>query len=75
VNICLFFFVKVFLKKFKIFIFYFKLIFFLIFLDYFDMLISKIIFKNKKYHFNIFFKKIILKNNYRQPITNISSHS
>ena len=27
----------------------------ILFLDYFDVLISKIIFKNKKYYFKIFF--------------------
>jgi hypothetical protein len=36
----------------------------LVFLDYFDALILKIILKNKKkYYFNIFLNKNILKNN------------
>jgi hypothetical protein len=40
---------KVFLKKFKFyFIFFIQINIFLVFLDYFDALISKIIFKNKK---------------------------
>jgi len=39
----------VFLKKFKFyFIFFIQINIFLVFLDYFDALISKIIFKNKK---------------------------
>jgi len=50
---------KIFLKKFKYFyFFYFKLIFLLLFLNYFNILISKIIFKNKKYYFNKFSNKL-----------------
>ena len=49
---------KIFKKKFKF--IYFKLIFFSIFR--LNMLIIKIIFKNKKYYFNIFLNKNILKN-------------
>ena len=48
---------RAFLKNFKFFYFflYFKIIFFLVFLYYFDALISKIILKNKKiYYFDIF---------------------
>jgi len=38
-----------------------------VFLNYFDILILKIIFKNsKKYYFNIFLNKNILKNNQKQ---------
>jgi len=41
-----------------------KLIFFLVFLDYFDVLISKIILKNKKiYYFDTFPNEKHLKNN------------
>jgi len=48
----------VFLKKFEIFLFFlFKINNFLVFLDHFDTLILKIIFKNKKiYYFNVFLK-------------------
>ena len=42
----------VFLKKYL-----FKMIFFYIFVDCFNILISKIIFKNKKNYFNIFLNK------------------
>jgi len=55
---------KIFKKKFKF--IYFKLIFFSIFR--LNMLIIKIIFKNKKYYFNIFLNKNILKNNYNSPL-------
>jgi hypothetical protein len=34
------------------------------FLNYFDVMISKIFFKNKKYYFNTIPKKNILKNNH-----------
>jgi hypothetical protein len=34
-----------------------------VFLDYFDVLMSKIIFKNKKHYFNIFLSKKHFKNN------------
>jgi len=55
---------KTLLKKFKIFLFffYFKLIFFLVFLDYFDTLISKMIFL-KKNIILIHLKKNTLKSN------------
>jgi len=54
---------KVFLKKINFFfIFFFKLIYFLVFLDHFDVLISKIILK--KYYFNIFLNEKYLK---KQP--------
>jgi hypothetical protein len=71
-----FFFKKILLKhknkhEFR-FLFYFflclKLIFF-IFLNYFDALISKIIFKKKNY-FNIFFKNNTLKNQSRNKMMN-----
>jgi len=42
---------------FNIFIFYFKLIFFLVFLDHFNIFIIKIIKKIKKYYCNIFLNK------------------
>jgi hypothetical protein len=45
-------------------LFYFKLIFFLIKLDDFDILISKINLKNKKYYFNIFLNKKYFKTLY-----------
>jgi hypothetical protein len=50
---------KCFLKKLKLFLFFYLLqinIFF-VFLDHFDVLISKIIFKNKKILFDIFLSK------------------
>jgi hypothetical protein len=40
------------------------LFFSIFFLNNFDMLMLKIIFKNKKYYFNIFLNKNTLKNNY-----------
>jgi hypothetical protein len=46
------------------------------FLNYFDVLMSKIIFKNKKYYFNTFLSENILKNNHnhtlKHPLTQIS---
>jgi hypothetical protein len=48
-----FYILKVFLKEFKFFLLQIKI--FLVFLDHFDTLISKIILKNKnKYYFDIF---------------------
>jgi hypothetical protein len=38
--------------------------FYFIFLNYFNILILKIFFKNKKYYFNIFFNKKYFKNNH-----------
>jgi hypothetical protein len=43
-----------------------------VFLDHFDTLILKIIFKNKKYYFNIFLNKIFLKNNYIHSLVQIT---
>ena len=44
--------------------FYLLQIYLFFFLDYFDILVSKIIFKNKKYYFIVLSKKKTLKNNY-----------
>jgi hypothetical protein len=54
---------KIFLKKIEIFLFFLLQInIFLVFSDYFDVLVSKIICKNKKiYYFNIFSSKKYLK--------------
>jgi hypothetical protein len=43
---------------------FFKIIYLFMFLNCFNMLISKIIFKNKKNYFNVFIKKNTLNNNY-----------
>jgi hypothetical protein len=50
---------KCFLKKLKLFLFFYllQINIFLVFLDHFDALISKIIFKNKKILFDIFLSK------------------
>jgi hypothetical protein len=47
------------IKKIKFFLFFslFQMNIFLVFLDDFNVLISKIIFKNKKYYFDKFIKK------------------
>jgi len=54
---CIYFYVlKIFLKKVKFFLFFSFRLFFLIFLNYFNTLISKIILKNKKNIILIYFK-------------------
>jgi hypothetical protein len=57
---------KVLLKKIEIFYFfiYFKLFYFSVFSDYFDILISKIIFFKKIYYFDAFSSKKHFKNNH-----------
>jgi hypothetical protein len=69
----IFFLKKVFLKDFKFFLFYlFQNNIFLVFSNHFNMLILKIIFKNKKNIILIlFWIKIILKNNHNYILKHI----